>query len=104
MKQLLIAAILCTLTLTSVYAGGTKGKKDQSKEKDIKVNIHIDKNGDVQINGKNISDKEIEKWVNDHLANLSLQIDAEPSDTDSASGKGEKKTKTVELSLTIKEK
>jgi hypothetical protein len=39
MKQLLIAAILCTLTLGSAYAGGTKGKKEQPKEKDIKVNI-----------------------------------------------------------------
>ena len=104
MKKLLIAVILCSLTFTSAYAGGSKGKKALSQDKKVKVNIHIDKNGDVHINGRNISDKDIEDWINDHLKNISIVIDDHYIDADSHPDEDRKKAKTVELSLTIKEK
>jgi biopolymer transport protein ExbD len=104
MKKLLIAVILCSLTFTSAYAGGSKDKKNAPQDKEVKVNIHIDKNGDVHINGRNISDKDIENWVNDHLKNISIVIDDNSGDTASHPDEDKGKTKTVQLSLTIKEK
>ena len=97
MKKTIIAVLLLAVTFTSVYAAGGKEKK----EKDIKVNIHIDKDGKCRVNGKNISDKEIEQWVNEHLKNISINIEG---DTDDHPAPAEKKSKTVEVSLTIKEK
>jgi hypothetical protein len=98
--KILIAFILCSVTFTSAIAATGK----EPKEKDIKLNIHIDKNGDVHITGKNISDKDIENWVSDHLTNLNIDIDENAVNITSNPDKGKKKSKAVQLSLTIKEK
>ena len=91
MKKIL-TVIFCTFLFASGYASGNK-KAEKSKG-DLNLNIQIDKNGELHVNGKVIDDKAIEEWVNQNLKNVSIEIN---NDTD-------KKHKKVKLSISIKEK
>jgi len=102
MKKIILAILLCSLAITATYASGNKDKKETT---DIKVNIHLDNEGNLEVNGKTITDKDIEKWINDHLKNISIDItDADDKGTADPKNKKEKKGKTVELSVRIKDK
>ena len=91
MKKLL-TVIFCTFLFASGYANG--GKKAEKSKADLNLNIQIDKNGELHVNGKVIDDKAIEDWVNQNLKNVSIEIN---NDAD-------KKPKKVKLSISIKEK
>ncbi|MCW3124374.1 MAG: hypothetical protein JWO03_32 [Bacteroidetes bacterium] len=113
--------MLIAFTISSAYASDPQGKKGKNKKKEVNLNIHIDKDGNVEVNGKGINEKDIEKWVEEHLNNLSINIDSnedadaphakeghEKNNRDenapSAKDKGSKKGKTIELSITVREK
>ena len=91
MKSIL-SVLFCLLTFASAYASG--GRKETKSKENVKINIHIDKKGAIQIDGSTADEKEIEEWVNKRLHNISIQI----------SDSSRRKTKNIELSLTIKEK
>ena len=92
MKRIL-TVIFCTFLLAS-SASASGSKKEEKSKKDLSLNIQIDKNGELHVNGKTIDDKAIEEWVNQNLKNVTIEIN---NDTD-------KKPKKVKLSLSIKEK
>jgi|GEM_PF-5688459 biopolymer transport protein ExbD len=91
MKKILII-LFCTFLFASGYASGSK--KTEKSKGELNLNIQIDKNGELHVNGKVIDDKAIEDWVNQNLKNVSIEIN---NDTD-------KKPKKVKLSISIKEK
>lgn len=71
MKNVLIA-MLCLLTLAS-YASGNK-KKDESKDANIKINIHTDKKGNISIDGTVKDVEAIEDWINKCLNDVSIEV------------------------------
>ncbi len=92
MKKILIVTF-CLATFASASAAGSK-KENKAKDVKVKIDIHTDKSGNVHIDGKINNEKELEKWLNEALKNVTVQIDDD---------KG-KSSKNVEVSLTIKEK
>jgi hypothetical protein len=92
MKKILIIA--CSLLLiTSAQASGTGAKKDKG-DMDLKLDIHLSKDGDLTVKAKGVNAKEIEDWVNRHTKDVKIQLE----DADG------RKEKNMEISLTIKEK
>lgn len=91
MKKIIVA-VFCLLTL-STFASGSK-KKEESKDMNIKIDIHTDKKGNVSINGSVKDVQAIEDWVNKCLNDVSVEV----NDGD------KKKTKNLKISVNIKEK
>ena len=92
MKKILTALFCTFLLATSASASGNK--KEEKSKKDLSLNIQIDKNGELHVNGKAIEDKAIEEWVNQNLKNISIEINNDKDE----------KPKKIKLSLSIKEK
>ena len=91
MKKIIVAAF-CLLTFAS-YASGNK-KKEESKDVNIKINIHTDHKGNVKIDGSVKDVEAIEDWLNKCLNDVSVEV----NDGD------KKKTRKLKISLNIKEK
>ena len=91
MKKIIIA-MFCLLALDT-YASGSK-KKEESKDMNIKIDIHTDKKGNVSINGSVKDVQAIKDWVNKCLNDVSVEV----NDGD------KKKTKNLRISVNIKEK